>query len=320
MSLYFLDPQSDFKPRYKKLLENINSIIKNNLRDAGQSAGFVRIKERSLSSVSVVKNELLKKGAEIILVFSKEKLFVGKTLAVQEFADYSNRDYGRPKRDSRSGMLPPKLAKIMLNLSRLDKNSIILDPFCGSGTIVTEAMLLGYQNIYGSDVSQKAVDSTSQNIDWLKNRYHGEIISPSLKIFQSEVSHISKYIDSHSLDSIITEPYLGPSFTRLPSDFEIKQVTKDLASLYKRSFEEFAKILKDKATVIIVFPVFKSYQGYIWIDIFNDLKSLGFHQTKLLSDDIAQKFPFYYSKRNTFIYGRGDEFIKREVVSLVFSP
>lgn len=317
VSLYFLDTQSEFITKYKKLLENINSIIKKNLQETNQSSGFVRIKERYLSSVSVVKNSLLDKGAEILLIFSQNKLYVGKTAAVQEFEDYSRRDYGRPSRDPRSGMLPPKLAKIMLNLATKNKDSAIADPFCGSGTIITEALLLGYKEICGSDVSIKAVTSTIENTKWVESRYLDKAKGSNIKIFQSDVINLSQQIAPHSIDAIATEAYLGPPFTRYPSELEVKQVIGELSSLYKKSFYEFAKILKDKGNVVIAFPIFKSNEGYKWIDIINDLRSAGFHLQKYLSSDIAQKFPLFYSKRSTFIYGRGDEFIKREI--LVFS-
>lgn len=70
------------------------------------------------------------------------------------------RDYGRPARDARVGMLPPKLAQIMLNLSVKDeKSGTVLDPFCGTGVLLQEAALAGFDFI-GSDIEPRMVEMT----------------------------------------------------------------------------------------------------------------------------------------------------------------
>ncbi|MEK7211830.1 MAG: hypothetical protein AAB731_04300, partial [Patescibacteria group bacterium] len=113
--------------------------LKRQFESADIKIRLVTSKEETLSSVVVKTNKLLTRGMEAVILDAGDKLFIGKTLAVQEFADYEFRDYGRPGRDPLSGMIPPKLAKMMLNLSGAEKDSVILDPFCGSGTIITEA-------------------------------------------------------------------------------------------------------------------------------------------------------------------------------------
>ncbi|MBI2459694.1 MAG: hypothetical protein HYV53_04055 [Parcubacteria group bacterium] len=82
---------------FKKLLKqtNINS-------------RWVISREPALSSVVVEQNRLVgDRGVEIVMIEFNKKLFLGKTLAVQPFKELSFRDYGRPARDDRSGMLPP---------------------------------------------------------------------------------------------------------------------------------------------------------------------------------------------------------------------
>lgn len=98
------------------------------------------------------------------------KQFVAVTLAVQDFEEYRFLDFGRPQRDMVSGSMPPKLAKIMLNLSGVKIDQAILDPFCGSGTMIQQALLLGFTNIVGSDASPKAVEDTKKNLNWLGSK------------------------------------------------------------------------------------------------------------------------------------------------------
>ena len=46
------------------------------------------------------------------------------------------------------GMMPPKIAQIMINLgTKGHKNVIIWDPFCGLGTTLIEALNAGYTQL-----------------------------------------------------------------------------------------------------------------------------------------------------------------------------
>jgi len=54
-----------------------------------------------------------------------------------------------------------------------------LDPFCGSGTFLMEAALLGFSKICGSDASDKAVADTKENMEWLQNFYK---VNPKIEL------------------------------------------------------------------------------------------------------------------------------------------
>src|SRR5438132_1608433 len=87
--------------------------------------------------------------------FCKLLTILAQTVKVQDIAAYAQRDQARPKRYAKVGMLPPKLAQIIINLAvgRLPDNQLasicdipageqiprphleltLLDPFCGTG-------------------------------------------------------------------------------------------------------------------------------------------------------------------------------------------
>src|SRR3989344_3240561 len=93
--------------------------IKKALKEKGVSSRWVTSREKTLSSVVVEQNKLTSEwGVEIVIVGDGAKYWAGKTLAVQPFKELSARDYGRPGRDDYSGMLPPKLAQIMINFAK----------------------------------------------------------------------------------------------------------------------------------------------------------------------------------------------------------
>lgn len=261
--------------------------IKKELKKFKIKSRLVVSKKPLLSSAVVTFNKMLPPlGIEFVIIPENNKYLIGHTLAVQDFESYSKRDYGRPRRDYRSGMLPPKLAKIMINLAQAKKSDTILDPFCGSGTILTESLLLGYKKLIGTDISLKAVQSSKENINFAKSEpalnkaSGGEKSKPlQLQIFQADVRAISSKIPANSIDCIITEPHLGPPLKGSESLKQIQAIANELTSLYLKSFQEFKKILKPKSgRIVIVFPVFvfKKQKKYLSRVIENKFKKIGF--------------------------------------------
>ena len=247
-----------FYGKAKVNLKILGMEFKKRLLQSGIPSRWVVSREPTLSSVVVEQNKLTTaQGAEIVIIQFDKKLFLGKTIAVQPFKELSFRDYGRPARDDYSGMLPPKLAQIMINLALASspcqgegRGEVILDPFCGSGTILTEAMLMGYKNLIGADISDRALQDTKANIGWIEKSY--ELRDVSYELFHSDATKISKCLAANSVDAIITEPYLGPQRGKL----EIEKIIKELEELYSRSLMEFKKILKTNGRVVMVWPVF----------------------------------------------------------------
>ncbi len=283
--------------------KNLGIQLKQLFKNRGISSRFVVSQEKTLSSVVITQNKLLSKGVEIFLAKHAGQIFIGRTAAVQAFKDMSLRDFGRPVRDDLSGMIPPKLAQIMINLGQKEpEKSVFLDPFCGSGTILMEALLMGYKEIYGSDISPVAIKATKSNLSWISELYKTD---PSgIKIAEQDVRCIASKIDKKSFDLIVTEPYLGPQRGKL----DFKQVISELESLYSTALKELRKLLKDEGRVVMVWPSFYGEKpinpNYAGFKIANPIP-------------VTLKFPtLKLSRRNTIIYGRPGQKVFREIVIL----
>ncbi len=282
--------------------------IKNHLKNNSFNSRLVTSKEKTLSSVVVETNKLTKKGIEIVLFTAEKRVMIGHTLRVQPFKELSRRDYGRPQRDDQSGMLPPKLAQIMINLAGGYKNNFLLDPFCGSGTILTEALLLRYKKLIGTDISSQAISDTQKNIDWIMDRY--KISSCSTKLFCQNCAKISTSLSPNSVKSIVTEPYLGPQ----RGYYNFEKTTAKLETLYSQCLKEFNKILEKQGRIVIIFPVFTTGKNKIVKLINPDLN--GFHIISPLPSAFNKYDLIDLTKRNTIIYGRQKQRIWRELVIL----
>lgn len=295
--------------------KRLGMFIKKSLTDSGQSIRLVlpEFNSLALASVVVTKNLLLQKGAEICVLAAKTAVFTAKTLSVQDFEDYGRRDYQRPIRDEKQGMIPPKVAQVMLNLSGAKPGESILDPFCGIGTIVQEGILLGYKML-GSDINKAAIRGSEQNLEWFRNRYK---ISPGkYHVETSDARDVAKLLAGQKVSSIVTEGTLGPMYGQYPKPAEIQKNFKDLFALYQDSFAEFAKFLPAKGRIIMCIPAYrKSRDSYEKMPNLDFAPALGYNRLDIIPVSISKKLKFLkLTERNTAIYDRKDQIVAREIV------
>lgn len=279
--------------------------IKKEIISLGKMARWVVSREADLSSVIIEQNKLLTHGYDFSFIKSAKKIYLVKTLAVQPFKELSKRDYGRPGRDDQSGMLPPKLAQMMLNLGLVDEQKNLLDPFCGSGTVLSEAVLLGVKNIFGSDISERALSDTLTNLEWTDRA--NEVRAKDQRVAKVSATELSSYYKSESIDVIVTEPFLGPQ----RGDYDVRQVVAELEQLYAKAVLQFEKVLKLGGRVVMIWPVFKTKNDRIFMPakIAGRLKMI-----RPLPDELSKDLKL--TNRETLLYGRPDQRVWREIVIL----
>jgi len=262
------------------------------LKHDGRSVRYVEIK----NTATILHNNLVEKQSDCVIV--DDTLFV--TQAIQPIEDLGKRDFERPGRDSKSGMLPPKLAKMMINISAAQKDATILDPFCGSGTIATEAILMGYSKIFATDISEKAIDDTKKNISWLHKEYPEN--TGNIEICKkTDVAALAQHIPENSVDAIITEPYMGkPLFGNEPIEFLSGQ-NDYLTTLYSSAFASFKKVLKKDGIVVFIIPQFNTKNGWIYINCLDQIKKAGFTPTPLST------------KSESILYHRPNQHVGRRI-------
>jgi tRNA (guanine10-N2)-dimethyltransferase len=90
----------------------------------------------------------------------------------------------------------PKLARCMVNLARVKPGSLVLDPFCGSGSILVEAGAMGCR-VYGSDVNDLMVKGCLSNLAYVGYPYEGLLVGDAGKL------------PFKVFDGIVTDPPYG---------------------------------------------------------------------------------------------------------------
>lgn len=322
MSVYSLDTDNPANKaaavagRFKR----VGMEVKRKLKEAGCASRFVTPQVgTALTSVAVGKNKMLEDGAEFVALLKGNVMLLGKTDVIQPFEEFSTVDYGRPERDTVQGMLPPKLARIMINLihvSREVKEVTLMDPFCGSGTVLTEALQMGFRELLGSDKNPDAVVGTQKNVEWLQ----GKGLAPNdgsthLALFASDAREVSTKVKPASVDAIVSEPYLGPPRSGQERRGEIQKTLSDLSKLYFECLMDWKKILKPGAPVIMALPVYILGIEKHGINV-SEFAELGYRTEPLLPTLILSRLGVRETKNHGLLYGRNDQHVWREIVRL----
>jgi tRNA G10 N-methylase Trm11 len=245
-------------------LRKLSNEIKDELKKSAKPSRYVRplSRELELNAAQVIKNEIVKKGFELCIIKNDKEEIYGCTMGVQDIDGFAMRDYDRPYTDVKMGTLPPKLARIMINLASL-KDGIIWDPFCGSGTIPMEASVLGF-DILGSDIDDNALDYTEKNIEWLSDK--GLVGNIKYDIFQLDVkeptSKVLSRLKKTGISAVVCEPFMGPPQKNVMFANRADILLKKVQELYISLFDILDDICHEGFKVVLVIPSYKTSWGW----------------------------------------------------------
>ena len=271
--------------------------LKKVIRGAGRSVRIIPNTESALSTAQTLHNQLTSPvGLELVLVRDGNKTLLGQVTAVQDIDDYTLRDRGRPKRDAFVGMLPPKLAQIMLNLAPTDGR--VLDPFCGTGVVLLEAALKG-NAVYGTDVSERMVRYTRDNINWLFEKYQ---ISNDVYY---ETADATDHTWQQPIDAVVCEGYLGQPMSQEPPREKLESVMHECNTIMRGFLKNIAPQLESSTRLCVGFPAWFVGGSVRHLSVLDDLESLGYN-----------RIDFEHANREDLIYHREDQIVGRELVVL----
>ncbi|NJE43505.1 TRM11 family methyltransferase [Thermococcus sp. GR6] len=249
-----------------KLWRKLGSEIKKEFKVEGPSKFFKPAKVYAMPAELILKG--FPETKDFVFLFG-ESLWVGETIKVTDPFELKKLDVERPiQRPILS--IPPRLARIMVNLSEVRKGNF-LDPFCGIGTIIQEFVLQGL-SAYGSDRDEKAIRDAKKNLAWLRKEFH---LKNSAHLEVCDARKLKRCLRAR-FDAIVTEPYLGKPLKRNPSRGEAIKLANELDRFYYPVFESFSEILKRNGKVVFVFPAYRLSSGGIYRKDRKWLGKLGF--------------------------------------------
>lgn len=247
-------------PVSKVIQRFVGSSIKRELRAQGVKAEFMGFsRDRTypqLTHVEVLKKNMVENRAEVLLCVGKEQAWLAGTTAVHNPFEFQKRDVGKPKQRKIFAM-PPRLARIMVNLSSCTAGKVLIDPFCGVGTILQEA-LLSNAKVIGLDLNPWCVEAAKENLRWLAGEYG--LKSAEYAVLRGDALKLSSKI-GEEVDCIVTEPDLGPALHDVPTVPYSAKIVEKLKPLFYGFLKEAHKALKAKGRVVLVTPYFKTRSG-----------------------------------------------------------
>lgn len=281
----------------RTLLEGIKTI----LARSGRHVRFVESRNGSqLSSVVIQKQHV----QEYMIVEQHDGYCIGKTIEAQPFEDWNTRDYGRPHADPKAGMLPPKVSRMVVNIAdgMRDLNQplsqkTLLDPFCGMGTILAEALVMGW-NVVGGDQSEDVVAKARKNLQWLVQKETD--LGVTYRLHVSDAVHISDRIDQASIDAIVTEPFMGP-----PKITDVRNTIKGLEKLYIGCLRDWQVVLKPQGVVMMSLPMYElGGKIYFVKKVIDMCETLGY---TIVTGPIEYSRPKAIVKRVFYLFQKNDE-------------
>jgi tRNA (guanine10-N2)-dimethyltransferase len=169
--------------------------------------------------------------SEVRLVFS-DRVHVGRLLGSIDRSSFEKRK-NRYMPYFYPASVHPKFARALVNLTQAREGERLLDPFCGTGAIVSEASLVGLKAV-GTDLSERMIEGSRRNL-----RHAGA--EADLQV--CDVGEIPRVVGG--VDGIATDPPYGRATS---TDGE------PIASLYARSFKAFSDVLDRGSRMAIVVP------------------------------------------------------------------
>lgn len=293
--------------------------IKRRVRQSGRPIRIVPNKETALSSAQVLHNSLTRRGGwELLLIAASGQTVLAQSLFIQDIEAYGARDQARPMRDARVGMLPPKLAQITINLATgkieppvishqssvkklaTTKAPLLLDPFCGTGVILQEALLMGY-NVLGTDLESKMVEYSKANLDWLKTRY------PNIGDYQVQAGDATDYQWPKTVSAVASEVYLGRPLNALPASAKLREIVSDVNTIIEKFLKNLALQLAPGTPVSLAVPAWRGSNGQTThLPLIDRIRDLGYNRNdfkKVRSADL--------------IYFRAGQTVARQLLVLV---
>lgn len=305
-----------------KRVGNFYRECKRLLKQRGVSSRYIGSDREPAKPILLHDGGLLdpKRGAELMVLTEKDRLWIGRTVAAQDIKAYTLRDIEKPVRDTTVGLLPPKLAQILLNFgeylaresSKLKTHSsklVVFDPFCGTGVIPLEAMVRGW-HVLASDSALKAVNGCEKNIEWARKTF--KILKKDIDTTVWKQDATKPFQLKEPPTMIVTEGTLGPALKSRATVKDAEGYCRAAEDLTARFLQNCAATLPG-VPVVMTLPVWYAQKKMIHLEkIWKVASVAGFRPTLPPHTDPLE------AGRFSLLYRRPDQFVGREIV--LFKP
>jgi tRNA (guanine10-N2)-dimethyltransferase len=182
--------------------------------------------ERLIGSGISGKVSLKEPQEEYRLLCSEDLCYLGRVLCRPDRGSFESRN---PMRRSffHPGVMMPRLARALVNISQVQPGELLYDPFCGTGGILLEASLVGARML-GSDFDPSMVAGCRENLD-------------GADLMLSDAASLP--IRDGSIDAVVTD---------LPYGQSVRIHAATMHRLYHESLGEIRRVLAPGRRAVVV--------------------------------------------------------------------
>lgn len=160
-------------------------------------------------------------------ILSEDRCYFGKMLLNVDRGAFDARNPGK-RAFFHPGVMMPRMARTLINLTCMQAGDIMLDPFCGTGGILIEAEMLGARSL-GGDFDPLMVNGSMRNVT-------------GSDLFLADATGLP--FSSRTIDAVVTDFPYGQSVC-------IKK-TDTMDNLYADSLNEIRRVLKTGHRAVVV--------------------------------------------------------------------
>jgi tRNA G10 N-methylase Trm11 len=211
-------------------------------------------------------------------------------------------------------MLPPKLAQIIINLTCPPTGSTVLDPFCGTGVVLQEALLMNF-GVYGTDIDKRMIEYSEENLRWLEAKFPNRMSrhNPKSIIYNLEIGDATNHhwFNSSALRSLPSalvvagETYLGKPLSKEPSPDLLHTIMEECERIHRGALDNLHRQLPKGTRLCLAVPAWRVKNGFKHLRTLDYLRELGYNRIE-----------FKFAKQQELIYFREDQLVARELVVL----
>lgn len=232
--------------------ENLVRSLLDRVRDAGlRKVRLLRPKGNELMAEQVVS-----RGGLDVIAFPYHGGFgLGPTAWVPDSASMKQRGTLKPAPHPDIAM-SPRLARTLVNLADLRPGQTVLDPFCGSGTILIEAYAKSLRCL-GLDSRSARVQQARENLQWSA----GGAYNRGYDIRKGDARELPRLLRGTRVDAIVTEPLLLPKLDARPKTATARAMIEEPAQVYNDALGSMAESIGPDGRIVVVVPVVQTMDG-----------------------------------------------------------
>ncbi len=286
-------------------IQKTGIILKKKLKEKNVSLRLIPNAEPAHNTAVSHHNKLGLSSNKVELLIVRHRngeTIIAESVGAQNITALAARDQARPKTDAFVGMLPPKLAQMMVNMTGITQTDglRLLDPFCGTGVVLQEAALMGY-DVYGSDLAEKMVDYSIINLKWLVEKHH---LPTNVTI---EAGDAIEHRWNSPVDTVVAETYLGQPFSAPPASDKLTKVRRICDQIIGQFLDNLGQQIASGTTLCLAVPAWRDVSGnFTYLPLASSLGKHGYALQQLSTTDSSQ-----------LLYYRETQVVARQILILV---